>query len=249
MRTSWTDPNAIYVGIKGGTASSNHAHIDAGSFIMEANGVRWASDFGSEDYNSLETKGVNLWNMAQNSQRWQIFRYNNFAHNTLTIDNQLHQVKGHADIQSSSAAPDFMNAVLDMSKIFEGQLSEATRGIAIVDKQYVVVRDEIKTLDKETTIRWTLLTTADVKITGHNSIELRKDGKKLKLLVAEPSKVTMKTWSTVSPNNFDSPNPGTILLGFEVKIPANTQTALTVKLIPEKAKKITAKTPALAQWK
>ncbi|MDR1172169.1 MAG: heparinase II/III family protein [Bacteroidales bacterium] len=248
MRTSWTDPNAIYAGFKGGTASSNHAHMDAGSFVMDADGVRWASDFGAENYNSLETKGVDLWNSSQNSQRWQVFRYNNRAHNTLTVDDQLHVVKGYANIRSASSSPDFMNVTSDLKEIYDGQLSEAVRGIAIVDKQYVVVRDEIKTLDKESVIRWTMLTTADAKITGSNRIELRKDGKRLKLEVAEPSKITMKTWTSKSPNDFDSPNPGTVLIGFEVKVPANTEITLLVKLIPQSAKKTTAKIPALNQW-
>jgi hypothetical protein len=247
MRTSWTDPNGIYVGFKGGTASSNHAHMDAGSFIMDADGVRWASDFGSQDYNSLETKGVDLWNRAQNSQRWQVFRYNNFAHNTLTIDNQFQMVDGKADLRSTSSSPDFINATADLSKIYKGQLAEAVRGVAIINKQYVVVRDEVKTLGKETTVRWTMLTTADVKLSG-NSIELKKAGKKLKLVVTEPAKVTLKTWSTVSKNDYDAANPGTTLIGFEVKVPANSTVALTVNLIPQSAKKILAQVPALSEW-
>ncbi|KAA6300460.1 MAG: hypothetical protein EZS26_003401, partial [Candidatus Ordinivivax streblomastigis] len=169
MRTSWTDPNAIYVGFKGGTALSNHAHMDAGSFVMDANGVRWASDFGSQDYNSLESKGVDLWNHSQNSRRWQVFRYNNFVHNVLTINNQLHVTGGYAAIQSVSSSPERMNVTFDLTKIYEGQLSKCVRGIAIVNKQNVVVRDELKTLDKETTVRWTMLTAAEAKITGKNS--------------------------------------------------------------------------------
>ena len=247
MRSSWTDPNVIYVGFKGGTASSNHAHMDAGSFILDADGVRWASDFGTEDYNSLETKGVDLWGRAQNSQRWTVFRYNNFVHNTLTIDGQLQIVKGKANIRSASSSPDFINATTDLSEIYKGQLAESVRGVAIVNQQYVVVRDEVKTLDKETTIRWTMLTTADVKLSG-NSIELKKEGKKLKLVVAEPNKVTLKTWSTVSKNDYDSANPGTTLIGFEVKVPANSTAVLTVNLIPQSAKKAIAKTPALSEW-
>jgi hypothetical protein len=247
MRTSWTDPNGIYVGFKGGTASSNHAHMDAGSFILDADGVRWASDFGTEDYNSLETKGVDLWGRAQNSQRWTVFRYNNFVHNTLTIDGQLQIVKGKANIRSASSSPDFINATTDLSEIYKGLLAESVRGVAIVNQQYVVVRDEVKTLDKETTIRWTMLTTADVKLSG-NSIELKKEGKKLKLVVAEPNKVTLKTWSTVSKNDYDSANPGTTLIGFEVKVPANSTAVLTVNLIPQSAKKAIAKTPALSEW-
>jgi hypothetical protein len=248
MRTSWTDPRAIYVGFKGGRGSSNHAHIDAGSFIMEADGVRWASDFGAQSYNSLESKGVDLWNKNQNSQRWQVFRYNNFAHNTLTVNNQLHVVDGAAEIVSWSPNSAFMNAIADMSKVFEGQLSQYFRGVAIVSEQYVVVRDEFKTLNQETTVRWTMLTAAEAKITGKNAIELKKDGKKLTLLVSEPANVTMKTWTTVSPNDYDAPNPGTVLVGFEVRIPAGTSSTLTVKLIPQNAKNTGGKMPELKTW-
>ena len=247
MRTSWTDPKAVYVGFKGGTASSNHAHMDVGSFVMEADGVRWASDFGMQDYNSLETRGVNLWNMRQNSQRWEVFRYNNFVHNTLTVNGQLQQVKGFADIQSYSDTPDFMNAVSDLSEVYAEQLLLCVRGIAVIDKQYVAVRDEIKTTDKETVMRWTMLTTANVKLTGKNTAELKKDGKTLKIEVTEPARVTMKTWTTDPPHDYDSPNPGTILVGFEVTIPANTQAALLVKLIP-KGRKAGAKIPAIREW-
>ena len=248
MRSSWTDPKAIYVGFKGGTASGNHAHMDAGSFIMEANGIRWASDFGMQDYHSLESNGIDLWNRAQNSQRWQVFRYNNYVHNTLTIDNQLHQVEGYADIVASSPKPLFMNAIADLSDVFKGQLAMSKRGVGIVDKQYVVVRDELKSLDKETTVRWTLLTSADARITGKNSIELRQEGKKLKIEVAAPFQVEMKTWPTTSTNDYDAPNPGTILVGFEVKVPANTDTALTVKLIPQGAKGSGKKVLPLSEW-
>ena len=248
MRTSWTDPNAIYVGFKGGRASSSHAHMDAGSFILEANGVRWANDFGMQDYHSLESVGVDLWNMEQNSQRWQVFRYNNFAHNTLSVNNQLHVVGGASDFISKGTTPAFMNAVLDLSKVFANQLADSRRGVAIVNEQYVVVRDEIKTTNQETTIRWTMLTTADVKIKGKNAIELRQNGKQLTLQVMEPAIVTMKTWTTVSPNAFDASNEGTILVGFETKIPAETSTALIVKLIPKSAKNTGTKIPALSEW-
>jgi len=56
MRTSWADKNAIYLGFKAGTPSASHGHMDVGSFIMEANGERWVSDFGKQDYESLEQK-------------------------------------------------------------------------------------------------------------------------------------------------------------------------------------------------
>lgn len=249
MRTSWTDPNAIYVGFKGGSVSVNHAHMDIGSFIMEADGVRWAMDFGMQEYESLESKGIQLFGRTQNAQRWTVFRLTNLVHNTLTVNNQHQRVTGTAQFTGSSSTPNFMNAVTDMSEIYNGALASVSRGIAIVNKQYVVVRDEIEARDTITTIRWTLLTPADVKITGANEVELTKDGKKLYLQVESPVKVTMKTWSTDPPNSYDAPNPGTTLTGFEVTVPAKSKIALTVSLVPEKARgKTKKKIAALKEW-
>ena len=58
MRTSWKDPEALFIGFKAGSPSVNHGHMDIGSFIAEANGVRWAVDLGSQNYESLESKGM-----------------------------------------------------------------------------------------------------------------------------------------------------------------------------------------------
>jgi hypothetical protein len=248
MRTSWTNPNAIFVGFKAGSPSVNHAHMDVGSFVMDADGVRWAMDFGAQDYNSLEQRGIDLWSMRQNSQRWDVFRYNNLVHNTLTIDGKYQLVSGKSNIDTYSSTPDFMNGVSNLSKIVEGQLAEWTRGVAIVNKQYVVVRDEVKATGQEATIQWRLLTSADARITGQNSIELRKDGKRLRIEVAEPARVTMKTWSTTPTQDYDSPNPGTVLVGFEVKAPANANVTLLVKLIPQSARSTSAKIPELKNW-
>jgi hypothetical protein len=233
MRTSWSDPNAIFVGIKGGSPSLNHAHMDVGSFVMDASGVRWAMDFGMQDYNSLESAGVDLWGMGQTSGRWQVFRYNNLAHNTLTVNNQYQIVGGKALITSHSDNPEMMNAVTDLSSVYTGTLIKAVRGIAIVDNKYVTVRDEIETRDSEAVVRWNLVTSAEVTITGSNSAVLLKNGKKLFLKVTEPANVTMKTWSTVPPNSYDALNQGTIMTGFEAVIPANSKATLSVQLIPE----------------
>src|SRR5690606_21703786 len=59
-RTDWT-PEAVWLGIKGGRASLSHGHQDAGSFVLEAGGVRWAEDPGMEEYHPLESLGVDLW--------------------------------------------------------------------------------------------------------------------------------------------------------------------------------------------
>lgn len=139
MRSSWVDPNAIYLGLKGGSPFVTHGHMDAGSFLMEAAGVRWAMDFGAQPYESLESKNIDLWENTQEGTRWKIFRYYNFTHSTLTINNQLQRVDGYAPITGFSKDPLFMHATTDLSTIYSGSLAKASRGVAIVQKKYVVV--------------------------------------------------------------------------------------------------------------
>jgi len=231
MRTSWTDPNAIYVGFKTGSPSVNHGHMDVGSFIMEADGIRWASDFGMQDYESLESKGMSIFGRTQDAQRWTIFRLTNRVHNTLTIDNQLQQVKGYAKIDQFSDKPDFMYALSDISQIYETQLAAVKRGVAIVDQKFVVVSDELVAPSKPVTVRWTMLTAATPTL-GDKSIVLTKDGKTLTLKVNTEAKVTMKTWSTTPETTYDAPNPGTTLVGFEMQLEPNQKQAIQVLLIP-----------------
>jgi Heparinase II/III-like protein len=247
MRTSWSNPDAIYVGLKAGSPSVSHGHMDIGSFVMDAKGERWAMDFGMQNYETLESKGVKLWGMEQNAQRWEILRYNNFFHNTLSFDSSLQKVGGYAPLSNVSKNPQFLSATTDMSAVYKGSVASAKRGIAIVDQNYVVVKDEIEGGEKETTVRWVMLTAATVKIIDNQTAELSRNGKTLQLKVPESSDVVLKTWSTTPKRDYDAPNPNTILVGFEVKIPAKTKRNLTVLLLPNAVKQNKV-IPALKDW-
>jgi len=235
MRTSWTDKNALYVGLKAGSPSVNHGHMDAGSFIMEADGERWAVDLGMQDYNSLETAGVDLWNMKQSSQRWEVYRYNNFVHNTLTINDSLQKVNGYSVISSYSDNPAMMNAVTDLTYLYKDDLKKVKRGIALIDKKYVLIRDEIETLNKEAKVSWNMLTSANVTLIGKDVAELTKNGRKLTIRVKSPSGAEILATGAVPRHSFDAPNPGISLVGFEITVPADSKEDLVVLLLPEGA--------------
>jgi hypothetical protein len=250
MRSSWSKPDAIYVGLKAGSPSVNHGQMDVGSFVMDANGERWSMDFGMQEYESLESKGVKLWGMTQNSERWQVYRYNNLAHSTLAFDNEFQKVEGYASINHSSKNPNFLSATTDISAVYKGKATSVNRGVAIIDKKYVLVKDEITATENETTIRWAMLTPAEVKINKDGTAELTQNGKKLELKVNSPSNVKLKTWSTQGLHDYDAPNTGTTLIGFEVKISANSINSLEVLLIPEENKVISkTKILPLKDWK
>jgi len=208
--------------------------MDIGSFIMEVNGERWAADLGSQNYESLESKGMSIFGRSQDAQRWTIFRLNNYPHNTLTINGELQRVDGYAKIDKSSNNPDFMFAVSDISSVYNGQLKKAVRGVAIKDQKYVVVRDEVETLHKPAEVRWNMLTPANVELSKKGAT-LSIDGKKVLLKVEGPNNIQMKTWSTAPTTDYDAENPGTIRVGFTCKVPANAAQTFEVMLVPENA--------------
>ncbi len=137
-----------------------------------------------------------------------------------------------------------------MTAVYKGSATAVNRGVAIVEQQYVMVKDEITTADKPTTVKWVMLTPADVSINANGTATLTQKGKKLQLKVLEPENVTVKTWSTTPTHDYDALNPGTAFVGFEVSIPANAHQSLTVLLIPEGANvDNNKKVPLLKEWK
>lgn len=250
MRTAWDDPNAIFVGLKAGSPSTSHGHMDVGSFVMDADGVRWGADPGMQDYESLESKGIKIWSGGQNEDRWRVFRLSNFSHSTLTVNNSLQNVKGNAAIISSSDDSLFLNAVTDMSSLYDKSLTMAKRGVAIVNRQYVLVRDEIETGDTACTIRWAMFTHATVSSIHGNQLQLTTKGKKLTLLVAGLADAQLRTWPTDPPNSWDALNLGTILVGFEITVPAHTKRSFNVLLAPGEGQIVLKKNSLkpLSEW-
>ncbi|MFC2116409.1 heparinase II/III family protein [Bacteroidota bacterium] len=230
-RSSWDD-NGIFIGIKGGSPSLSHAHMDIGSFVMDAEGIRWAMDLGKHDYYKLESRGMDIWNREQDSERWSVFRYGSYSHNTLTVNNELQRAEGQGTIIRSSDHENFRNTVLDISGVYEGQLESALRGIAIADGKYVILRDEILNTEKSGTVRWAMLTHDNIEIIEDKLAIIRKDGKELRFFVIEPQKVKIQTYSTKPENEFEDENPGTRMIGFEVELQPEEEQTLMVVLIP-----------------
>ena len=233
-RGGWDSKEDTYLGVKGGSPSTSHAHMDAGSFIFERDGVRWAMDLGMQSYITLESKGVDLWNMSQNGQRWEVFRLSNIAHNTLTINGERHLVKSNAPITRTFESKKQKGAEVDLSSVFANSVKKVVRTVILDQKDHLEVTDRLETGDKEAAVSWIMVTPAEAKITGKNRMELTKDGQRMLLTVDADTEVEMKTWSNVPPHEYDFRNPGTIRVGFETVIPANRASQLKVRLIPLK---------------
>ncbi len=230
FRSAWNDPNAAFLAFKGGKASNSHGHMDAGSFVFECDGVRWARDLGMQDYLSLESKGVDLWGSKQDSGRWQVFRLGPFAHNTLTINGQLHQVNGAAKITNFSDDPRKQGAIVDLTPVFAGQATRVTRGFSF---NGLLIKDELEGLKEGDTVRWAMVTNAHITTSPDSDVAtLTQDGKILKILLSSGNGAHFEVVPAQGTHDYDQANPNAQILTFTATAPASGALSWCVQMSP-----------------
>ena len=229
-REGWMDADDAYLGVKGGSPSNSHGHMDAGSFVYEKDGIRWSMDLGMQSYITLESRKVDLWNSSQDSERWEVFRLGNRAHSTLTLNNERHRVDGHAKITETFRSKNKKGATVDLTSTF-GDITESTvRTLWLDRKNNLHIHDELVNGKDETEVLWIMCTPADAEIKGDNTILLSKDGRKMELKVKAPVKVKMQILSNDPPHDYDFKNPGTRRVGFTAKIAPEIMTSFDITL-------------------
>ncbi|MET3872607.1 heparinase II/III domain-containing protein [Puniceicoccus vermicola] len=231
-RTSWTDPDATYVGIKGGAPSVSHAHMDVGQFVMESDGVRWASDLGMQSYHELEATGLHIFG----KDRWKVFRMSNMSHSVLVVNGQPQGFEGSATIERSATGEEGAYTILDMSEVYAGQLKGVRRGIALKKNGAVQVEDDFEILDQPTEIRWSMLTFAEVTLEDDHRATLTQDGETLSFEVLSPKAEKLEVIDISNPpKDYDARNPGAKLLSFTLSLEPSAdehEQRIAVALIP-----------------
>ena len=169
-RSGWKSQVDDYLGVKGGLTMSSHSHCDQGSFYFESDGVAWATDLGMQDYNSLESAGVDLWDMTQDSERWEVFRIGPFSHNILTVNGHTPKVNHPVAIQKTwtPARPswdweDRIGAVLDLTDIYAEDLDSCKRAVYLRGEDLNIL-DLVQAGDSACTIRWAMCTEAEASM-------------------------------------------------------------------------------------
>ncbi len=169
FRSAWGDRRALFVGFKAGDNSTNHAHLDLGSFVLDADGVRWAMSLGYDNYNLPEYFGA---------KRWTYFRLNNHSQNTLTAGDELQDVKAVAPIVAFGSAPTRAFAVADLTAAYPGEAQRILRGLAVLDRSRVLIEDEIVAARPGTPLRWAMVTSETNSISDDGrSATLKQDGR------------------------------------------------------------------------
>ncbi len=229
-RSGWRSSSDAYLAAKGGSASLSHAHMDAGSFIYEWGGVRWSCDLGSQNYYSLESRGVKLWAMGQDSQRWDVFRLGNISHSTLSVEGERHLCAGSAEMTEIYDTPECHGAKFDMSSVLNG-VRRAERTLTIDGSHSVMVEDALEA-EQACRVRWVMCTPAEPMVVDNRTILLSSGGRKLRVEVLSPRRVKAFVLSNDPPHDYDAPNKGTRRIGFTLDLRAGKPTQLKVRLVP-----------------
>ena len=240
MRTGWGEKD-LYLGIKGGKGAGPHGHMDSGNFVFDAYGYRWASDYGAPPYAKFEayfikngTGESDLWNMGPESKRWDLFPYNNKAHNTITINDSKFDTGSFTPLTAVENTASRKSATFDMTSCYFGNVQSAVRTAAIVDNAYLEIKDDLKGGAKPASVRWTFITKAQPEITA-DGIVLTQGDVKMKLH-AEGAAVTYKSWPTdakslgLAGEEVAPHIAGSYVIGYELPLQKNAEVNLVTTL-------------------
>ena len=165
MREQWKNYQGIFIGFKAGDNQAAHGNLDLGTFVLDASGVRWAVDLGSDDYN---LPGY----FDRKEKRWRYYRTRAEGQNTLVINPDANPDQNpkaiakiiHFDSQSNKA-----RVVADLTPAYAFDVDRLQREI-ILDRnlQRVLIEDRILSRNP-INVWWFMHTKADISIS--------KDGK------------------------------------------------------------------------
>ncbi|GAA5987256.1 hypothetical protein JCM11641_003383 [Rhodosporidiobolus odoratus] len=182
-RSSWTDNDGMYIAMKAGelTGHQTHGDLDAGTFVLDAMGQRWAGEYGSGDYLS---QGY-FSSEDQDSARWLYFRKRTEGQNTLLIGDMNQNVAGVPtttfettnDTQTDLVytAPNSSTCVFtaDLGEMYNST-SSVKRAIRYLNgRRQVLLRDEVTaTAD----IQWRMQTNATISLSNNDKTATLKLG-------------------------------------------------------------------------
>lgn len=179
MRSGWGNGEAVFAALKAGTGSGNgHPHLDAGSFVLDALGVNWATELGPDSY---LLPGYSEGTSA--GARWNYYRTRAEGSNTVVLRSNAapDQKPGSSSVierfETSSAKA---YSIADLTSANDLEVSSWRRGLMLFDnRQQVMLRDEIQG-NKSVDAWWFMHTDASIQIAGDGrSAILVKDGKQM----------------------------------------------------------------------
>ncbi len=229
FRSAWDDPRALFVGFKAGANAVNHSHLDLGSFVLDADGIRWATDLGTDDYN---LPGYFDSKKGTAGPRWKYYRLNNRSHNTLTPADALQEYHATAPLVAFASTPARAHAVADLTSVYPGAAKKILRGIALLDRARVLIQDDLTGLKPHTPLVSRLLTAGKIALSADaRTATLTQDGRTLRVEILSPVGAKFTTRPATAPTSKERANPGITDLTAEFT-PTTPDTRLALLLTP-----------------
>ena len=201
LRSDWDSPDAFWIGVKGGDNHANHSHLDLGSFVLDARGVRWALDLGSDNYNLPGYFG---------KQRYTYYRLRTESHNTVLIDGQNQDANAKAPMTMKNGA-----ASIDLAAAYPGKVTKFIRTVELTREKTVSIRDEIEAPQPVEAL-WGMVTDAQITLSG-NHARLQKGTAALDAEIVSPKGAAFDTAATTPPLPEEDQNKGTKKLVVRLK--------------------------------
>jgi hypothetical protein len=230
LRSAWNDRNAIFAGFKAGDNSAPHAHLDVGSFVLDALGRRWALDLGGDNYD--------LPGYFDELQRWTYYRMRAEGHNTLVLNPSSkpdQEPKAATEITRFVSEPEKAFAIAELTPAYGQRL---LRGIALLNRKWITVQDELLPWQR-TELWWFMHTPARVHLSedGRTAL-LEKDSARLWCRIASSSEARFSVMDAKplpsSPNPIgQDQNQGIQKLAIHINdLPPSVPFTLSVAMIP-----------------
>jgi hypothetical protein len=197
FRSSWEDPDALFLATAAHDNKAPRAHLDLGSFVFESGPVRWAIDLGPDD------SGVAIPSTRPHSG---FYRTRTEAHNTVTIDGENQDPHADARITRHESTPDLAWVQFDLAHAYPGKVKSMQRRIGMAQRQAVLIQDSIRA-DQPVEALWGMITDAEITLSGQRA-ELRKDNWVLAAEIITPRHALFDIESTHSQPP-QAPNTGT----------------------------------------
>jgi len=139
-RSSWLGTDPLFAGIKGGYNRTNHSDLDLGTIVLDALGVRWAMELGTDDYNL-----PGYFDSTVGGQRWTYYRRRTEGQNTMLFAPGAdggQTVTATATVARHESNSTGMITVVDLTPA-SPLLSQHRRGVRTLENRaQVEIRDE-----------------------------------------------------------------------------------------------------------
>ena len=219
LRSSWTDPNALFIGFKAGAypgvppisdvapgegfepvaSLMVHSHLDLGSFVLDAEGLRWADDLGGGSYS--------LPDYFNHPVRGTYYRSGTPGHNTLLLDGKsqspdiLRDHRAKVEITAFQSHDDEAFAIADLADAYApAGATRLRRGVALLNhRKQVLIQDEIATKEPVEVV-WSMHTRATIAVDADGAqATLTREGKTLHVQLLGPAGARLTVEEVVIP--------------------------------------------------